>query len=218
MTHLKFGIISNLDIPNGLAKVYFEEDGFESAWIKISVMRSAPDQVSFPFDIKEHVWCIMDEHCEYGVIGGAVYDEQNTPSGSAAGKLLITFGDSSAIEYNRETSILKFDIKGKITINCDEADLTCTGEAKINAEQVTITAPETKIDGILSVTGAATIAGIASVGGLAGIAGAPVDGTGTELNVKSVTASDDVTSGTISLQHHTHISGGSGSPTSEPTP
>lgn len=216
MTHLKFGIISNLDIPNGLAKVYFDEDDFESGWIKISVMRSKPDQVSFPFEVNEHVWCIMDEHCEYGVIGGAVYDEENTPDGSAAGKLLIKFADNSTIEYDRENATLKFDIQGKVQINCTEADITSTGKTKIVATEVDITATTTKIDGILNVTGAATIQGVASVGGLSGIEGAPVSGSDTALNVKSVSASDDIQAGTVSLKHHTHTSGGSGSPTSEP--
>lgn len=211
MTKLMFGIISEIDAANGLARVNFEEDGFVSAPLKISVMRSAPDQVSFPFDINEHVWCIMDEHCEYGVIGGAIYDQGNTPAGAASGKLLIKFGDSSAIEYNRETSILKFDLQGKVEINCTEADLTCTGNANITAEQVNIT-------GILNVDGAANITGIASVGGLAGISGAPVDGAETVLNVKSVAASEDITAGTISLQSHLHTSGTPGSPTSEPLP
>lgn len=211
MTHFKFGIISNLDIDNGLAKVYFEEDDFESGWLKISVMRSAPDQISFPFDIKEHVWCILDEHCEYGVIAGAVYDEKNKPSGSAKGKLKILFGDNSTIEYDRVSSILKFDIQGEVNITGTKITANAD-EIIVNAESVKITAPTTQIEGALSVSG------IVSMGGLAGIDGADIPGDETVLNVKKLTATDDLTAGTISLKTHKHISAASGSPTSEPTP
>lgn len=215
---LKFGIISNLDIGSGLAKVYFEEDDMESAWLKISVMRAGPDQVSFPFNIKEHVWCLMDEHAEYGVIGGAVYDDGNKPAGSAAGKLLIRFADNSTIEYDRNSHILGLDIKGKVNINCTEANLTSTSKVNINAPEVNITAVTTKIDGILNVTGAATVAGVLSMGGLSGISGAPIPGDTAELNVKKVTATEDVTAGTISLATHIHLSASPGNPTTTPVP
>jgi phage baseplate assembly protein V len=209
MTKLMFGIISSIDIDAGTARVYFEEDDFVSAPLQISVMRSGPDQVYFPFNTKEHVWCMMDEHCEYGVIGGAIYDDGNKPSGAAAGKLRILFADNSAIEYDRNTSTLTFDLQGKVIINCTEANLTCTGNANIHAI-------ETNITGILNVTGAANISGVASVGGLAGISGAPVDGSTADLNVKSVTATEDITATGISLTTHTHIAPSGGGVTGPP--
>lgn len=206
---LKFGIISQIDLDKGLARVYFEEDDFVSAPLKISVMRSGPDQVSFPFDINEHVWCLMDEHCEYGVIGGAVYDEGNKPSGSGKGKLKFSFADTSTIEYDRISHILTLDIKGKAVINC-------TGKAEISASEVDITAAKTTVTGILEVSGAATVMGILSMGGLAGISGAPIPGGDAVLNVKDVVATGDVKVGTVSLKTHIHTSGGAGSPTTAP--
>lgn len=206
---LLFGIISEIDVDAGLARVYFEEDNFVSAPLKISVMRAGPDQFSFPFDLKEHVWCVMDENCEYGVIGGAIYDEKNKPVGSSAGKLKILFGDNSTIEYDRVSSILNLDIKGeiqvsgtKITVEADDVDVT--------AQSVKITSPTTEIDGALTVTG------IVAMGGLAGIGSNPIPGSNTTLNVKKVTASDDVQVGSISLKTHKHTSAGSGNPTSTP--
>lgn len=204
-----FGVISQIDAANGLARVYFEEDDFESAPLKISVMRSGPDQVSFPFDIREHVWCVMDEHCEYGVIGGAVYDDNNKPAGSAAGTLLIKFGDTSAIKYDRNSHILSLDIQGKVNINCNEADVTCTTKLKV-------TAPETDITGILNVTGAANIQGIVSVGGLAAVSGASINGSTVDLSVKSVTATNDITAGGKSLETHLHTAPSGGGTTSPP--
>lgn len=211
MTHFKFGIISNLDIPNGLAKVYFEEDDFESGWLKMSVMRSGKDQVSFPYDIKEHVWCVLDEHCEYGVIGGAVYDDNNKPEGSAAGKLKLLFGDNSTIEYDRSSSILKFDIQGEVHISGTKI-IANANEVDITAQSVKITAPVTEIDGAL------TVSGVVSMGGISGVSGADISGSGAKLNVEKVMASDDVTAGGISLKTHKHTSAASGSPTSTPLP
>lgn len=211
MTHFKFGIISNLDIPNGLAKVYFEEDDFESGWLKMSVMRSGKDQVSFPYDIKEHVWCVLDEHCEYGVIGGAVYDDNNKPEGSAAGRLKLLFGDNSTIEYDRSSSILKFDIQGKVHVSGTKI-IANANEVDVTAQSVKITAPVTEIDGAL------TVSGVVSMGGISGVSGADISGSGAKLNVNKVTASDDVTAGGISLKTHKHTSAASGSPTSTPLP
>jgi phage baseplate assembly protein V len=216
---LKFGIVSNLDISNGQAKVYFEEDEMESAWLKISVMRSAPDQISFPFDINEHVWCLMDEHAEYGVIGGAIYDDENTPSGSAAGMLKITFGDNSVIQYNRNSHILSLDIKGDINVKSGgniTVETTGTGSVEIKATSVKIDALNTEITGALLVKGVAAVGGLTGASG--GVAGGDIEAGDSLLKVKDIAAENDVIAGTISLQTHIHTSGGSGSPTSTPIP
>lgn len=219
MTKLMFGIISDMDAPNGLARVYFEEDDLVSAPLKISVMRSMGDQISFPFAVNEHVWCIMDEHCEYGVIGGAIYDDNNLPAGSAAGKLLISFGDSSTIEYDRNSHTLSIDVKGPLTVKCDTLTAEVTGEAKITAATVEIDATETTVKGILNVQGAANIEGVASVGGLASFTpGDPVDGSTADLHVKTVTSTGEIKAGTISLETHTHTAPSGGGPTTEPLP
>lgn len=216
---LKFGIISSIDFSAGLARVYFEEDDIVSAPLKISVMRAGPDQVTFPFGLNEHVWCLMDEHSEYGVIGGAIFDEENNPSGMAAGKLLIKFADSSFIQYDRNSHILDVNINGKINVNCTEADVTCTGASNVDAQQVNITAAETNITGIVNITGALNVSGVASVGGLASITpGTPVDAGSADLNVNSVNASDDIKAGTVSLKGHKHTSSPGGGITSTPIP
>lgn len=199
---LKFGLISEIDFSTGLARVNFPDDDFVSAWLKISVMRSAGDQVSFPFEVNEHVWCIMDENWEYGVIGGAVYDETNKPSGSAAGLLQIKFTDNSTITYNRNSHILKLDIKGQVEVKATEVS--------IESGTVEIDAATTTIKGILNVQGAANIQGMASVGGLSGISGGNVKAGDSVIEVKELQATGDVKSegdikaGAISLKTHIH--------------
>jgi len=215
---LKFGIISEIDIESGLARVYFEEDDFVSAPLKISVMRSYGDQIFFPFVVNEHVYCVLDDNWEYGVIAGAIYDEKNKPAGSAKGKFLLKFNDSSTIEYDQESATLTLDIKGTVNIKCSDSNVECSGKATVKADEVEIEAAKTDIKGILNVSGAANIQGVASVGGLAGISGGAVEAGDSEIKVEKLTATNDVTAGTVSLKTHRHTSSGSGSPTSAPIP
>lgn len=215
---LKFGTISEVNIEKGLARVYFEEDDFVSGWLKIGVPRAGTDQFSFPFQVKEHVYCIMDEDWEYGVVAGSVYDESNIPNGSAEGLLQWRFRDDSVISYNVNTRTLSLDIKGEINIKCEQANIESTGEIKVKASKISIEAITTKIDGILQVSGAAVIQGVVSMGGLSGIDGAAVSGSDAELEVKKITASDDVIAGVINLKTHRHTSTGPGSPTSPAIP
>jgi phage baseplate assembly protein V len=216
---LMYGIISEMDATAGLARVYFEEDDFVSNPLQIVVQRSLGDQISFPFAVNEHVACMMDEHCEYGVILGAIYDESNKPANSAKGKFLITFGDNTTIEYDGISHTLTIDVKGDVKVKCETLDAQVTGEASIKAATVEIEATETTIKGILNVQGAANIEGIVSAGGLASITpGEPLDGSTADLNVKSLTSTEDVKSGTISLEEHIHTAPSGGGPTTAPLP
>lgn len=184
---LKFGLICEVDAAKGLAKVHFQDDDVPSGWLPMSVQKSLKDKWSFPFDINEHVWCMMDEHCEYGVIGGAICNEKDQPAGAGDGKLVIQFADNSVIEYDRNNKILTLQIKGdikviadeKVSVQCKEAEVTVTNTAKITANDVdveaqgnaTVKAAAVKIDapsaqatGNLDVTGNITAAAITASG------------------------------------------------------
>jgi phage baseplate assembly protein V len=215
---LKFGIISEIDPAKGLARVFFEEDQFVSAWLKMGVPRSGTDKFSFPYSVNEHVYCLMDENLEYGVVAGAVYDESNVPEGAAEGVLRWQFRDGSAISYDSNSRTLNLDIQGEINISCEKASIQSSGAVKVEATEVSITATKTKIDGILEVSGAAIIQGVVSMGGLSGISGAPVAANDAEISVKKLTATEDIFSGNISLKLHKHTSAASGSPTTPPIP
>lgn len=100
--HLKFGKITEVDAAKGLARVAFEEDdNLVSAFIPMSVPRSAQDKYSMPFDVNEHVWCMMDEACEDGVIGGAIYDAGNLPVNTAAGNHIVVLDGKLTVKYDR---------------------------------------------------------------------------------------------------------------------
>jgi len=229
---LKFGLISSIDIPNGLARVKFTDDDFVSAPLKMGVSRSGKDKVSFPYNVNEHVCCLMDDNLEYGVIVCAIYDEGNLPHEDAIDNILsINFGDNSSILYNRNSHTLKVDIKGSVNVDCYGATVKSTGDIKaecVSAEikattkvdiesiAVNIKATNTNVDGILNVAGAANVIGVVSMGGMAGIGGAPIPGSTAEINVAKVTATDDITAAGKSLKLHIHNSAAPGSPTTPP--
>ncbi len=209
---LKFGIISEVDAQNGLARVNFIDDGFVSAPLKMAVSRSGTDKVSFPFNINEHVFCIMDENLEYGVIGGAVYDESNKPDKSAKqGVLSLKFGDNSMIYYDRNSHNLTLEIKGELKVKCT------AGSLKAGAK-VFIKAPEIQLEGMVNVTGNVTVNGTLAMAAISGIAGGAVEGGDTEISVKKLSASQDIQVAGLAIKGHKHVSAPPGSPTSPPIP
>jgi phage baseplate assembly protein gpV len=104
---LKFGKITEVDAAKGLAKVTFaENDNLVSRFLPMSMPKTLQDKYIIPYDINEHVWCIMDENCEDGVIAGAIYDENNLPDGGAAGKIRAKFVPNLSVEFDRATRTL----------------------------------------------------------------------------------------------------------------
>lgn len=127
----KFGTIS--EVKKGFARVQFADDDIVSNWLPVLVRRSLNDKDSWPYEINEHVFCMMDETCEYGVIQGAVYSEADEPdTNEGAGKFRKLFSDNSFIEYDKTTHILTANIQGKIKAIATN-DIEVTSQAKIKA-------------------------------------------------------------------------------------
>lgn len=212
---LKFGLICEVDAAKGLAKVHFQDDDVPSGWLPMSVQKSLKDKWSFPFDVNEHVWCLMDEHCEYGVIGGAIYNEEDQPAGAGDGKLVIRFADNSSIEYDRNNKTLSLLIKGdikitsdeKLSISCKEAEVTVTNTAKVKANEVTV---EAQGNATVKATAVKIDAPNAQATG-------NLDVTG-NITAAAVIASGDVKAGAISLLTHKHTAPSGGGPTSPSIP
>lgn len=106
---IKFGKISEVDAAKGLVRVEFNGDGIVSSWIPYLVQKSLNDKFFYIFDVGEHVACHMDEHCENGVVMGAIYSASTAPDGGAEGKVRVKFSDDSFTEYDKETK--KFTTK-----------------------------------------------------------------------------------------------------------
>jgi phage baseplate assembly protein gpV len=107
---LKFGYITEIDAAKGMARVTFEEnERLTTRFLPMAMPKTLEDKFIIPYDINEHVYCIMDENCEDGVIAGAIYDAGNMPDGGAAGKMRVKFVPNMVIEYDRETSTLTIE-------------------------------------------------------------------------------------------------------------
>lgn len=126
---LKFGIISDVDPTKGLVRVNFDDDEIVSNWIPVSFPRTSEDEFAFSYDANEHVWCIMDEHCENGVVGGSIYDAKKKPSLGAPDLFYIKFKDGTVIKYDRAAHALT------ITINNASYNLTASGHGISNGSE-----------------------------------------------------------------------------------
>lgn len=216
---LKFGIITEVDATKGLAKVKFDgEDGIVSDWLPMSQAKTKEDKFIIPFDINEHVWCMMDEHVEAGVVGGAIYDESNDDTEGANDKIRLQFVGGLFVEFERSSNTLaiggtgdfNIDIdgtgKGKVNIKCNEAVIESLTSVEVKAvTEIKLTAP------VITCSGALTAASIATSG-----AGA-ITGSG-DMNITGIITGGQVKEGTIRLGTHKHIGvtiggGTSGTPT-----
>lgn len=176
--HLKFGKITEVDEAKGLAKVTFEEDdNLVTRFLPMSMPKTLQDKFIIPYDVNEHVWCIMDEFCEDGVIGGAIYDSNNQPpGGSATGVSMIKFVPNLSLKYERNSKTLSIvgdehftlNITGNVTINCKNANVTATEKVTVNATQnievesaseIKMTAPVITANGNVTVNGDITASG-----------------------------------------------------------
>lgn len=95
---LRFGTVSQVDNSKGLVRVNFEEDNIVSYWLSVAVPSTKDDSFCSMPDIGEHVYCVMDENSENGVVGGAVFSADHLPALATRG---IQFKDGMVIKYDR---------------------------------------------------------------------------------------------------------------------
>lgn len=218
--NLKFGKITEVDAAKGLAKVTFaEDDNLVTRFLPMSVPKSLKDKYSIPFDINEHVWCIMDENCEDGVIGGAIYDSKNTPGG-AIGKSSVHFVGNMSVDYDRATATLKIsgagnveiDTTGDVTIKCNHAIINSLTSVDITAvTAINLNAPMVTASAAMTVTASLAAAAITTAPG-AGLSG-NMSIAGNITSTGSITAAE-INEGAIRLSTHKHIGVQTGAGTS----
>jgi len=220
---LRFGHISEMDAVKGMARVKFDgEDGVVSYWLPLSMPGVVDGKFMMPYNINEHVWCMMDENLEYGVIGGAIYDAANNNSGGANNKIRLQFVGGLFVQYDRQSNTLaiggtgdiNIDIngtgKGKVNIKCNQAVIESLTDAEVKAATVIkLTAPAVLCSGTLQAT---------SIGiGTAPPASGNIEVSG-NMNVTGKVEANEVKEGTIRLGTHKHTGvqtggGVSGGPT-----
>lgn len=222
---LAFGIITEVDAAKGLARVKFpDSDGIVSKLLPIVVPKTQKDKFSFPFDINEHVCCIMDDQLENGAIIGAIYSKSELPAITDADKVGVSFVQGLNIEYSRSDKTLKIsgtgdvkvDVEGNVEINASvKATVTAPNVEVVAATKLKITSPIVEMTGLLNVAGVVTAGGIAASNAGGGTGNATIAG---KLTVSGdVEASGEVKAGTVSLKSHIHSgvqpgSGSSGAP------
>jgi phage baseplate assembly protein V len=219
MESLKFGIVS--DTKPGYAKVYFEEDDIVTDWWPVLVRTSMKDFESWPLNIQEHVACVVGEHCEEGVVLGAIHSDPEPPDpGAGAGKFRKVFEDGTYLEYDKSAHRLTANVQGEVDVIAT-SDINATSQTNIKAKAsilASIEAPTITLKGAVTVQGVITAGGLALTP-MAGVTGADGKVQG-DINISgSVNADADVKAGTVSLKTHIHSGVTTGSGTSgQPVP
>lgn len=124
---LRFGTITEVQPEKGLARVQFAEDGITTALIPIIQNNSLADKHYRSMKVNEHVACLMDEHCENGVIVGAIYNKTDTPA-FTGDKVGVKFEDGTEIVYDKEAQQYTINlVSGKAVITTSrEVEITCS--------------------------------------------------------------------------------------------
>jgi phage baseplate assembly protein gpV len=217
---LKFGTISEVMADKGLARVKFDDDGIVSAPLHVSAPSTLKDQAQFPFNVNQHVWCMMDDQCERGVIAGAVYDKGNPPASGAASIVRVIFDQGLEIKYDRTAKKLSVLGQGDVEVNIDgNVEVTASQDVHIIARQnifleadnqVTIQAPLTNIVGPLHCESIETTAN-------PGTPGLHIDGNGNIVTNNNITANGTIEGGqvkqgaiTLALHKHNGVTTGGG--------
>jgi phage baseplate assembly protein V len=197
---LVFGIVVEVNAPKGLAKVQFKDmDSIVSPWMPMSMPKTYQDKFSIPYDVNEHVWCMMDPSFEFGVIGGAIYSKNELPAeGSENENVHIAFVYGLSIDYNRAERTLSINGQGKVSIDITgDVDIKCTNAKVEAATKVDLTAPVVNISGNCVVKGTLTAGAIGT---------STADGGNGKITVEGdIETTGDVKAGTVSLKTHKHL-------------
>ena len=165
---LRYGKISAVYPDKRKYEVTFDEDGLVSMPLPYSQVNTKENKTENTLDLEEHVWCLMDEFCEYGIIGGCIYDEENLPIEGNADITRTQYKDGSFIQYDRAAKKFTASFEGdveiikatninviaeKVTFNDGEND----GIPLVNPLVSKINALESQINSILAILKATII-------------------------------------------------------------
>jgi phage baseplate assembly protein V len=213
---LRFGKITEIDVPKCYARVTFTDDGIVSAPLQILVQGAADNKYYHIFDINQQVAVLMDEESVEGVILGAVYNEGVQPDGADKDVVRVKFSDNSSIEYNRSTHELNVDVQGVVNVsanavNIEGAGISLTGPVTITGNVTTI--------GNITATGNVSAANVTASAAISApsIGGPGVTMSGGNLEATGEVKAATITDGTIDLAGHKHSGVTTGGGTSGPS-
>jgi phage baseplate assembly protein V len=136
---LRFGKITGVKPEAGLFQVTFDEDRLVSGWLFGAVRNSKGNKDECPFDMDEHVACLMDENCEQGVVMFAIYDRKNPPPIGNKDIRGTTYQDGSFVQYDRVSHKLTISCEGEVeVIKSTNAGITASEKVSINAQEIEV--------------------------------------------------------------------------------
>jgi phage baseplate assembly protein V len=138
---LCFGAVKEFDAKKKRLRVEITLDGGSiiSPWLFAAVEKSKGDKTESPFDLDEHVACILNESLDEGIVVAAYYSDDDSPGTASANKYRKEFKDGTVLEYDREKHELTADVKGKVEIKASGTiNIEATGKTTVKGTMVDI--------------------------------------------------------------------------------
>lgn len=154
VSELRFGVISEVRMSDGAARVSFEDrDSIQSYWLQPLLTKTQTAKVWWPLEIGEHVACLVDENGEAGVVLGAIYGRDPKPVGAGEKDCFIQFLNGDFVKHNSDTGDMEIKVSGRLSIKA-EGDIDLQG-ARVMANGSPVSRiGDTDSDGDVMVTGA----------------------------------------------------------------
>lgn len=130
---LRFGIVSQINALNALARVSFQDDESTSYWLPVLQTKTLKDKFYVMPDIGELVACLMDENSEDGVILGTIYSTEDVPVTQSEKEISMNLEDGSYINANKESQTLTVAFSTMKLIGNIEHEGTFTNTAGIKS-------------------------------------------------------------------------------------
>ncbi|KGA43111.1 phage baseplate assembly protein V [Pectobacterium odoriferum] len=188
----RIGTISAVDEARVMVRVRLPEcDNLRTAWLPVLQRNTQNNKDYWLPDIGEQVEVLLDDNGEDGLVLGAIYSAADVPMLADKDKRAVTFADGAHIEYDRRTHTLT--INGAV----QHIAISSGVDVVVNAQRVTINAPETTVTGKLLVQGQLTYES-----GMSGSGGANLNGN---VSISgNVSASGSVMDAGGNSNHHSH--------------
>lgn len=170
MGQIRYGTVCEKDPAKGMLRVDFEEDDIPSYWMPMVTIAVVKNSFFSLPDVGEQVVCLVDSHCETGVVIGAIYSDTATPKLASDNISSAVFSDGTKISYDRESHVLEVDTVGEITIKTStDVKIECNNATVKAAIQTTIDTPTAEFTGSLTVKGNFRVNGQSTFIGAVGV-------------------------------------------------
>lgn len=167
---IEFGLICDIDAPNGMAKVYIPDTGVTTEFIPFMRRFSHGNSESIPMVINELVLVGRTRSDRWFILGSCPNNIDRPYSGASADKLGVKFTDGCRAEYDIATSTLTVVTGGKVNIS---------------AAQVYVTSPDISLNGAVTVLGMLTASAGMTLSGAAGLSVTGGDIKADNISLKS---------------------------------